>query len=186
MNSAFHLCPVVEGDGDEEAIPSLLHKLFPPDFNLRVERPYRIPKGKFIEKHEERRACLEIARRWAADKDKSGVLVLLDADENCCRDFVRGDQAKAVRADMQKILGDIPHFFALAEKGYESWLVAGFGGDQSNPKNWLKNQFGKYSKIPDQKKLTSSPEFNIKQAYEINVSFRRFRDRVLALPGKAA
>ena len=184
----FHLFAIVEGYGEVDAVPKLLHRIWN-DARVAVslrtdESPHRIPKGLFIDNAAKRCEVLETAAEWAREM-RGGVLILMDADADCCKKLLNEKQMKKVRGDIACILADTPHCFALAEKGYESWLVAGFGGDQSNPKNWLKNQFGKYSKIPDQKKLTSIPEFDIKRAYEINVSFRRFRDRVLALPGKA-
>ena len=190
MGGAFHLFPIVEGYGEIEAVPKLLHKIWSSDkCALRVENPYRIPNGTFIHKAEKRRKCMNsVMHKCRPHLPHGGVLILIDADSPCCKNFLDGDKMKEINTDIKKIFGnDVLSFFALAEREYESWLVAGLGGgNEGAPKRWLKERFGQYSEVPDQKKLTSIPEFDIKRAYEINVSFRRFRERVLALPGKAA
>ena len=187
--AGFHVFAIVEGDGEVTAVPKLLHHLWqaneksPP---LRTDkRPYKVHRDDFINNEGTRRGSLnEIGTD--ARKCHGGVLILLDAETACCRDFVHSDKMKDIHADIGAILADIPHFFALAEKGYESWLVAGFGGDnteKSVSEKWLnanKAKTGlnrKYNKVVDQHKLTS--RMDIQRARKVNRSFNRFCERFL-------
>ena len=67
-----------------------------------------------------------------------------------------------VLADIDKILSGINYIFALAEKGYESWLVAGFGAlirERAQSSKWLKDNIpslnGRYGKAVDQKRMSA-------------------------------
>ena len=109
------------------------------------------------------------------------MLILLDADKERAPDFVCKNPH--IQDDMDRILKDIPYIFALAEKGYESWLAAGFGGgNPGNPEDWIndnKDKTGlerKYSKIVDQSKL--STQMDIQQAYVDNCSFKRLCEKL--------
>ena len=187
--AGFHVFAIVEGKGELTAVPKLLHHLWqaneksPP---LRTgKRPYKVHRDDFINNQGTRRECLNEVGGYAR-KCRGGVLILLDAEAVCCYDFVHGDKMKDIHADIGEILADIPHFFALAEKGYESWLVAGFGGDDTEKgvsEDWInanKDKTGldrKYNKVVDQHKLTS--KMDIQRARKVNPSFNRFCERFL-------
>lgn len=148
---------------------------------LNVE-PYVMKGSGFIYNTGKRQQVLcRVCRR--AHATGGGVLILMDADVSCCKKRLQCNEVKAACADAAKILKKIPYCFTLAERGYESWLVAGLGGNgrSGDPRIWLKDFAGKYQKVPDQAKLTSHPEFDITRACEVNASFRRFRDKVLEL-----
>lgn len=188
MREEFHLFCIVEGHGEITAVPKLLHKIWQHGL-LKVRLPYRIPRDKFINDQGERQKLFERALRWAHNLPNRGVLILIDAEEECCKDFLHGDKMAIIRKDINKMLAGIPTFFVMAEKGYESWLAAGMGGkNPGNPGKWLADNSdksglnGTYNKLPDQAKLTSSENFDIDLASEVNFSFRRFRERVLSLP----
>ena len=182
----FHLYAIVEGYGEIEAVPKLLHRIWNDDGAapmLRIDKkPHRVPKGVFMSNARKRREALTLAGKRMRAKD-GGVLVLMDADSDCCKEFVHNKKAAEIRADIAEILRNVPCVFAAAEKGYESWLVAGFGGSGKvgDPKGWLKDLTGQYQEIPDQAKLTSAPEFDINLACRVNASFRRFREKVLKM-----
>ena len=189
MNEKFNLYCFVEGHGEIEAVPKLLYKILGADL-LKVLKPHRIPRDKFINDQNERKTLFNVARkRVCGASKKGGVLILIDAEEECCKDFLHGDKMAIIRGDINKMLAGIPTFFVMAEKGYESWLAAGMGGkNPGNPGKWLADNSdksglnGTYNKIPDQAKLTSSENFDIDLASEVNSSFRRFCKRVLSLP----
>ena len=180
---------IVEGKGELTAVPNLLHRLWQTNEKspqlLTGKRPYKVHRDDFINNQGTRREYLNIVG-YRARRCCGGVLILLDAEEECCYDFVRGDKIKKIHADIGEILADIPHFFALAEKGYESWLVAGLGGDDTEKgvsEDWInanKDKTGldrKYNKVVDQRKLTS--KMDIQRAREVNRSFNRFCERFL-------
>ena len=174
----FHVFSIVEGDGEIEAVPKLLYHIWGSESPLlrTDQKPWKLLKGKFIHDQKKRQEALNVVRSWASARCQSGVLILLDADKERAPDFVRNN--KNIQDDIEGILKDVPYIFALAEKGYESWLVAGFGGgNPGNPEDWIndhKEKTGlgrKYSKTVDQSKL--SAQMDIQQAYEDNCSFKR-------------
>ena len=188
-DTGFYVFAIVEGKGELKAVPNLLHRLWEANIKsppLRTgKQPYKVRRGDFINNQKVRREYLnEVGYR--ARQCYGGVLILLDAEEECCRDFVHGDKIKDIRADIDEILVGIPHFFALAEKGYESWLVAGLGGintEKGVSEDWInanKDKTGldrKYNKIVDQLKLTS--KMDIQRARKVNSSFNRFCKKFL-------
>lgn len=191
--SAFHLFAIVEGYSEIDAVPVLLRRIWKSG-NCPIirtdEKPYRIPKGSFINVCEKRRRALAWAEKHAR-KQGGGVLILMDADSSCCKDFLQSHRMAEIRNDIAEILNGVPHFFALAEAEYESWLVAGLGGGGAgNPKKWLSRNPkksglpGKYKNVIDQADLTA--KFNMDLAAKENDSFRRFRDKVLAMAKKTA
>ena len=193
MSAMFHLLPIVEGHGEVDALPTLLHKICKgSERELRVERPYRIRRDMFVNNKDKRRVCIGVMGYKCRNLlPNASIVILLDAESDCCKGFLHGEQMKAIQKDMDELLGDnIPYFFALAEKGYESWLAAGFGGgnpdNHGNPAKWLTENSdtcglsGPYSKIPDQLKLTE--KLDIDKVREVNRSFCRFREKILALP----
>ena len=198
MNGTFHLWGIVEGDGDKNALPSLIHRIWKdacssfladPTLNI-VVKPQTIKRGRFFDIPEERKNRLKMLQRWAAaEKRKCGVVVLLDAEAEC---YKKVKNLEEIRDDIETILQGVPKVFALAEKGYESWLVEGLwriaevsGNKPGDPEEWLKKHYqkfelsGPYKKTAHQKKLTG--KFDIDLAAEKNCSFRRFRAQVLAL-----
>ena len=184
----FHIFAIVEGYSEIDAVPKLLHRIWTGD-NYPVlrtdEEPYRVPKGSFIDNAEKRRRALAWGGKQAR-KNGGGVVILMDADSACCKDFLQSEKAAKIHADISEILESVPHFFALAEIEYESWLVAGLDGDNAGrPKKWLSRNpektglHGEYKNMFHQAELTA--KFDIDLACQINVSFRRFREKVLKM-----
>ncbi len=186
-----HIYAVVEGHGEVEAIPKLLHRIWysvEKSPTLRVDRPYRIRKGKFENDENKRKECLHITAGFARE-DNANVFILMDADTDCCKDYLRDDKMKEIKADMDDILHGIPYMFCLAEKNYESWLVAGMGGGGKvrNPEQWLIDNptksglSGTYRKRQEQAILTSNSNFDINLAKEHSASFRRLVNKISAM-----
>ena len=192
----FHVFAIVEGKGELVAVPDLLHRLWKaneklPPLRAASKHIFKVSRDGFINNCETRQKYLNLVG-YQARKCHGGVLILLDTEKACCRDFLHGDKMKDIRADIDEILSGIPQFFALAEKGYESWLVAGFGGNNTEKgvsKKWLnanKDKTGRvknYSKVVDQHELTS--KMDIQQARKANRSFNRFCERFLEWGNKA-
>ena len=202
--TAFHVYSVVEGDGDRAAVPKLLHRLWPTVSGsstprmLRTDKdPHVIPRHKFIQKPGARSKKLRDIRDLVnSQKDNCGVVFLLDADKDCPKEFWQKEKGKAIRADIVSTLEGIPCLFVFAEKGYESWLVDGMGGNglEGSPKSWLRKNRKvwderccyhdyqpPYKSTIDQAPATSSKKFNPDLAAEKNASFRRLWDWLLKM-----
>ena len=184
----FTLFPIVEGKGEITAVPALLHRILSRlNTYMNVYYPWRLGRANFLIVQDKRKECFETTRERAMNTTPSGVLVLFDTEDKCCRDFLNSDKGREVRTYIEDVLTGIPYLFVLAEKGYESWLVAGLGGDkkgQNNPERWLnanKDTAGltkEYKKRVDQKRVTSNRNFDIDRAAAHNASFRRFQQRI--------
>ena len=195
---------IVEGQGDAHALQALLTRIDDKGrLRLGKHPAYRLRSGLFFKDKEERKDCFELVRGFAADALAAGqrvcVLILMDGDKagndkNCCKKWLNGDEAAEILADINRVFAKIPSLFVLAEKGYESWLVAGLdGSNPGKPKDWLKkhrqswttsdSKSGSqvYKEVPDQKIATSSPNFNLDLAAKKNRSFKRLRERLLKM-----
>ena len=137
------IAPVVEGHGDEKAVPVLLRRIANElgVFDLTVRPPQRVPRSTLATE-----AGLISAVRQASYhvECRGGVLVLFDADDDCPVDLVNRLLAPARQACAGKNLG-----LVAANKEFESWFLAaaqslaGHGG--------LPDDFG-YDKDPEAKR----------------------------------
>ncbi|MGW8847967.1 DUF4276 family protein [Streptomyces xiamenensis] len=124
MNSPYPvIASVVEGHGECTALPVLLHRLIP---HLRegayadVRPPYRLPRDRIL-KPEPLAQTLSVIT--ARHPQPTGILVLLDADDDCAvqmatriRGLARGSHAHiAVTA-------------VVAVTEFEAWFLAGAAG----------------------------------------------------------
>ncbi len=110
---------IVEGHGEVEAVPILVRRLaeaWNPALQLRLPQPQRVPRTKIIKSNE-----LERAVQLAALKAGSagGVLVLLDADNDCP---ARLGPELLERA--QRARSDTPISIVLAKIEFEAWFLA--------------------------------------------------------------
>lgn len=180
----FFVCSIVEGHGERKSLPKLLHKIWGEmPARLRTdEEPYRVRNGIFFNKSERRRRALNWAKDFVQYSGNGGVLILMDADEACCKVFLQGGKMRAVCADIKKILGNIPCVVVLIERKYESWLAAGLGGRDGGAEEFLGEYLGRsYKKTQDEVGLIG--DMDIERAAENNPSFCRFRERLLEWRG---
>ena len=114
----LNLACIVEGHGDEQAIPVLLRRLAPSDLNLHIPRPIRTGRYKLIKPRELARV-IELAARQV--QTPRAILVLVDAEDDCPArlgpDLL--SQARTVRPDIA--LGVV-----LAKREFEAWFLAAF------------------------------------------------------------
>lgn len=112
---------IVEGHGEVEALPALLHRIarsvgFAGD--LRVNPPIRVKSGSFLNDPAYFKKQVTLATAKAAEVGGC-VLILLDCEDTC--PAILGpkllEQARRVRADV-----DI--FIALAYREFETWFIA--------------------------------------------------------------
>ena len=187
------IVPIVEGDGEVEAVPVLIRRigeevcpLDPPD----VLRPIRVRRQRFVKPDEVERYVNLAAIRGAAD---ARILVLLDADNDC--PAVLGpsvlQRARAARSDRHIEV-------VVAKCEYESWFIAavyslqgtrGIPAETEVPedpesirgaKAWLRDRMnGPYSPTADQATFTA--RFDMALARRRSPSFDKMWRAVSAL-----
>jgi hypothetical protein len=190
------IASIVEGDGEVSALPKLLHRiaaeLGAP--NLLTPTPMRIPRGKITIAGGIERAVAAGALRVS---EKGGVLVLLDADDDCPAEYgpLLLARAQAARPDKQVSV-------VLANREFEAWFLAaapslagqfGFPSEFARPQNpetprdckglltKARPKGQPYKETVDQAPLTSI--FDLKMAREHSDSFDKFYREVSRLLG---
>ncbi len=109
--------PIVEGDGETEAVPILLRRLIEQcsAFQIEVGRPIRRRRSQLAS-----REGLEIAIQLAKlDPRCASILILLDADDDCPKTIapVLSGWAKETAAGM-------PCEVVMANSEYEAWFLS--------------------------------------------------------------
>ena len=159
---------VVEGKGEEQALPVLLRRLaerVDPSLAVKVPRPVLLKRNRLVE--------LEHRLQLAINKTNGlgGVLILLDADKDCPKHL---GPALVIRA--AKVCGLVPFGLVLAKMEFESWFLAAaesIAGQRGLPsslnappdpesiadaKGWLRGRMPpnrRYSETSDQPALTA-------------------------------
>jgi hypothetical protein len=115
----FSLSCIVEGHGDEKALPVLLRRLrraLSLPVQLNIPPPLRRPRNALTKAGGLEAAVELAARRVAAPR---GILVVLDADDDCPAELGPSllERARATRPD-------IPIAVVLAKREYEAWFLA--------------------------------------------------------------
>jgi hypothetical protein len=190
----LYLAPIVEGHGEVEALPALLHRIAAhAGFTgaLRVNPPIRVKAGSFLKDpgYFERHVALAAAK---AAQGRGGVLIVLDCEDSCPGilgpDLLR--KARTVRDDVDTLV-------ALAYREYETWFIAairslrgqwGLRADLSPPtdaesirnaKGWLGDRMdGGYDPVTHQIAFTRA--FDLEEARSL-ASFDRFYRRLCVL-----
>lgn len=109
--------PIVEGQGDEAALPLLLRRLRDEaqSWGLEVGRPHRRRRTQLV-----RKDSLENAVRVAAlREDCAGILVLFDADDDCPAEL-----APTLEEWARDAAGEIPCAVVMVNREYEAWFLA--------------------------------------------------------------
>lgn len=192
MNRLF-LAPIVEGHGEVEAVPALLHRIAAAVGHqgaLLVNAPIRVKSGSFIHDDGYFRKHVMLAAAKAANR-QGAVIILLDCDDNrnCPATLGPGLLSRA-----RRVRDDIPILIALAWREYETWLLTavrslagrhGLPNDIQPPidperirgaKEWLGDRMpNRYDPITHQAVFTRL--FDLDQA-RANASFARLYDRI--------
>lgn len=110
--------PIVEGQGEEEAVPLLLRRLRDAAqiWDLEVGRPIRQRRGQLVKKDTLQRAV----RLATVREDCAGILVLFDADDDCPAELAPTLEAWAREAADGK-----PCTVVMANREYEAWFLSG-------------------------------------------------------------
>ncbi len=110
---------IVEGHGEVQALPRLLHRIassVDPGTQLILPTPYRINRSRLV-----RAETLEDVVRTQGDRvtGAGGVLVLIDADDDCPAELGPEllTRARAARPDRKVAV-------VLAKREFEAWFLA--------------------------------------------------------------
>lgn len=184
------IVPIVEGHGEEAALPLLLRRLVEwkiPDLYVDVMHPIRVHKDRFLNKPEEFRRYLSLAAVKGGEEGR--VLILLDADDDC-----PAEKGAAILASARAHIPGRLISVVMANREYEAWFIAaaksldGVRGfcfdpreivDAETPrdaKGWISSHMiGKrYGEVLDQPAL--SAKMDLQQAYDGSRSFRKLCD----------
>ena len=115
----MRIVSIVEGKGEEEAVPILLRRIaqrVTPGSPVAVPRPIRVKRQQIVKAGELERA-VELAARRAGVND--GILILLDADTDCPADLAPTLLHRATRAREDRAIRVV-----LAKMEYEAWFLA--------------------------------------------------------------
>ncbi len=111
------LQPIVEGQGDEAALPILLRRLCDEAgaWQVDIARPHRRRRTQLVDK-----ALLQSAVQVAALREGcAGILIVFDADDDCPKELAPILEAWAI-----EISGGIPCAVVMANREYEAWFLA--------------------------------------------------------------
>ncbi len=181
------IVPIVEGDGEVAALPILLRRLgawLTPDSYTDVQLPIRVRRDRFLNKDADFRKFLGLASAKAGER--SWILILLDADDDC--------PAKLGAQIVDRAHAATPHrriSVVLAKREYEAWFLAsadsldgkrGLSLDDAvavdpevprDAKGWLSKHMpsGRYREVTDQPAF--SAVMDLQEARKRSRSFRK-------------
>ena len=191
MSEVAFVAPIVEGQGEVQAVPILLRRIAAqcsPSLELRINPPLRVKSGSFLHDEDYFRRHVELAARKAKPWSKSCVWILLDCEDEC--------PAILGPSILQRAVGcrpDVIIFVTLAYREYETWFLAAAHSlrgvcnlpmdidSPANPegfrdaKGWLAARLGvAYNEPNHQPRLTA--KFAFTEAAKVP-SFARILDR---------
>jgi hypothetical protein len=109
--------PIVEGQGDESAVPLLLRRLRDEAqvWGLEFGKPHRRRRTQLVKK-DSLQSAVQLA---ALREDCAGILVLFDADDDCPAEL-----APTLERWAREAAGELPCVVVMANREYESWFLA--------------------------------------------------------------
>jgi hypothetical protein len=167
----YRIVPIVEGDGEVEAVPLLLRRIrdqINPPVAVDIAPPIRRQRGTLLNTE-----GIESAVRLAAIKmaGNGAILILIDSDDECPKDLAPKVVKRAKKARADKRISVV-----LAHREYEAWFLASASSlagvrrlradivDHDGPetvrgcKEWMERWLpkgSKYSERPDQAALSA-------------------------------
>ena len=110
------LQPIVEGDGDIQAVPVLLRRFVEEagTYDIAVGKPIKLQRDKLV-----RQADVDRVVRRALLNQCDAILVLFDSDDDC-----PAETAAMVRDWSTAAAGAVPCDVVLAHREYEAWFLA--------------------------------------------------------------
>lgn len=113
------ILPIVEGHGEVTAVPILIRRIvaqYAPDVYAHVGQAIRVKRTGLIQAGGLERT-VELAARQTTQSD--GILILLDADDDCPRELAEQLLARAKAARPDRAIRII-----AANREYEAWFLA--------------------------------------------------------------
>jgi hypothetical protein len=109
--------PIVEGQGDEAAVPVLLRRLrdVAQAWGLEVGKPHRRRRTQLVKKDPLQTAVQVAARQ----PDCAGILIIFDADDDCPKELAPTLEQWALEA-----AGGRACAVVIANREYEAWFLA--------------------------------------------------------------
>ncbi|MBF2760778.1 MAG: DUF4276 family protein [Ectothiorhodospiraceae bacterium AqS1] len=187
----YMIVSIVEGHGEVASVPDLLHRISQeeyPGLLLKTPPPIRIPKAKMLQKRGIEKG-IALAAGIIGKENKGGILVLLDADNDC-----PVEKADILRKRAIESRPDQDIRIVLAKMEYEAWFLAAaesiFGKERieediramkdpesiRDAKGWLKKRMSpglSYRETIHQKEFTK--KFDMEMARKRSPSFEKFR-----------
>lgn len=182
---------IVEGDGEDEALPVLVRRLVTevdPTLYVRVSLPVSWSRGRLVKQQLLASAVSLAAQRATAS---SAILIVLDADDDCPKDLGADMLAWA-----QSAWSDVPIGVVIANREYEAWFLAaaeslrghrGLRDDLTAPvdcdsirdaKGWLKARAaGRERYDPIDHQASFSAQVDLEMARQNSRSFRNWTKR---------
>lgn len=180
---------VVEGDGEERAAPQLIRRILGERllrYDINVPRPIIAKGASTFDKKSEQ------LLRYAIKEGCDGILVLIDADDECPYEKARIVSQKASTLGL-----NVPVAVVYAKSEYETWFISSLSShsgddirswlgldpsvnapdnveDIRGAKEWLSRRMPsgrRYKETTDQEHLTPHIDFDL--AYFRSRSFRR-------------
>lgn len=195
LHSRIPIASIVEGQGEVQALPALLHRLaIDAKCTIDARPPVRLPAGKLLRDtaNPDFRRAVETAARPVLPPNTGLVVILFDSEDDC--PSVLGQE---VLHKAQSIRNDARFLVVAAFREFETWFlaaarslrgVANLPGDVEPPANpegirdakgWLSSRMRrKYQPTSDQLALVR--RFDLDQAASMP-SFHRFRRRFASL-----
>ena len=119
------IVPIVEGKGEVKAAAGLIRRvLFEriEEYGISVGQPLRLPRGRVLQ---------DLARYLEYAKlrpDCSGIMVLVDADDDCPLELAISMAEQAVTRGV-----GVPVAISVAKTEYESWFIASIESIRGRP-----------------------------------------------------
>ena len=109
--------PIVEGDGEMEAVPALLRRLLAEGqvTGVQVGKPIKRPRNQLVREE----VLARMVRVALLRPDCGGVLVILDGNTDCPRTL-----GPALQRWAEAAAGGVPCAVVLAHREYEAWFLA--------------------------------------------------------------
>lgn len=116
--SRVTIASVVEGDGEVKALPVLLRRIGQDlgCYDLNIPTPHRLPRGRMVMLGGLENAVGAQAHRVTG---RGGILVLLDADDDCPVEIGARLRERAYAARP-----DVPVAVVVANREFEAWFLA--------------------------------------------------------------
>lgn len=109
--------PIVEGQGEESAVPVLLRRLVgeAQAWEVQIARPHRRRRTQLVQR-DTLQTAVKVARLTPGC---AGILIFFDADDDCPKEL-----APTLEGWAREAAGSIPCAIVMANREYEAWFLA--------------------------------------------------------------